>query len=281
MPKTNNNKMAEKEDVIILDRYDISLLPENFLENYFTQILCHKGQGQFQLEGKTYTIQPNDIATWLVSAKVENLLLSPDFEADIILSSYDIVTKNNPNILWGIKWYLFIQENPILHLSETDKAKCKHYLEELKSINNDTNHRFRQEILNCQVQIFIMSMWNIYAQKIEEKLNFEGRRVSLFERFLNLVEAHCMQEREVGFYSDNLYVSAKYLSEVCKKNSGKTASEWIQNYTVQRLVLLLKNPNLTLTEIADMLNFSSQSFFSRYVRNALGVSPSEYRQRLR
>lgn len=272
--------MTEKADVIILDRYDMSLLPENFLANYFTQILCHKGQGQFQLKGKIYTIQPDDIATWLVSEKIDNLLLSLDFEADVILTSYDIATKNNPNILWGIKWYLFTQEHPVLHLSETDKAKCKHYLEELKSINNDTNHRFRKEILNCQVQIFIMNMWNMYAQKIDEKLNFEGRHVSLFERFLYLVEVHCMKEREVGFYSDKLYVSAKYLSEVCKKNSGKTASEWIQNYTVQCLVLLLKNPNLTLTEIADMLNFSSQSFFSCYVRNVLGVSPSEYRQRL-
>ncbi|MBS4040911.1 MAG: helix-turn-helix domain-containing protein [Flavobacteriales bacterium] len=49
---------------------------------------------------------------------------------------------------------------------------------------------------------------------------------------------------------------------------------------MQRLIILLKNPNLTFTEIADTLHFSSQSFFSRYVKKTLGVSPSEYRQRM-
>ncbi|MDD3972212.1 MAG: helix-turn-helix domain-containing protein [Clostridia bacterium] len=68
---------------------------------------------------------------------------------------------------------------------------------------------------------------------------------------------------------------------MCKKTSGKTASEWIQNYATTRLILLLRNNKLTFTQIADSMNFSSQSFFSRYVRKVLGVSPSVYRERLR
>lgn len=89
-----------------------------------------------------------------------------------------------------------------------------------------------------------------------------------------------MEEREVDFYAGKLFITSKYLTEVCKKNSGKTASEWIQNYTTQRLIILLENKSLSFTEIADILNFSSQSFFSRYVRKVLGVSPSDYRLRM-
>jgi len=89
-----------------------------------------------------------------------------------------------------------------------------------------------------------------------------------------------MEEREVDFYAGKLFITPKYLTEVCKKNSGKTALEWIQNYTTQRLIILLENKSLSFTQIADTLHFSSQSFFSRYVRKVLGVSPSEYRQRM-
>ena len=89
-----------------------------------------------------------------------------------------------------------------------------------------------------------------------------------------------MEEREVEFYAEKLFITPKYLTEVCKKNSGKTASQWIENYTTQRLIILLENKSLNFTEIADTLNFSSLSFFSRYVRKVLGVSPSEYRQRM-
>ena len=90
-----------------------------------------------------------------------------------------------------------------------------------------------------------------------------------------------MENREVEFYADKLFITPKYLSEICKKTSGKTASEWIQNYATTRLILLLRNNKLTFTQIADSMNFSSQSFFSRYVRKVLGVSPSVYRERLR
>lgn len=91
---------------------------------------------------------------------------------------------------------------------------------------------------------------------------------------------HCMQQREVEFYSNKLCITPKYLSEVCKKTSGKTSSEWIQNYTTQNLIMLLRNRDLSFTEIADTMNFSSQSFFSRYVSKTLGVTPSQFRLRL-
>ena len=89
-----------------------------------------------------------------------------------------------------------------------------------------------------------------------------------------------MEEREVDFYAQELSITPKYVTEVCKKSSPKTPSEWIQNYTTQRLIILLENKKLGFTAIADLLNFSSPSFFSRYVRKVLGVSPSDYRQKL-
>jgi AraC-like DNA-binding protein len=56
--------------------------------------------------------------------------------------------------------------------------------------------------------------------------------------------------------------------------------ELIQTYTTQRLIILVENTKLDFAEIADKLHFSSPSFFSRYVRKVLDVSPGEYRQRL-
>lgn len=103
---------------------------------------------------------------------------------------------------------------------------------------------------------------------------FNCQTVERFER------AKSLAKRSKTAISDLLNKSPKYLSEICKKNSGRTASEWIQNYTTQRLIILLENHDLNFTEIADILNFSSQSCFSRYVRKVLGVSPSEYRLRL-
>lgn len=149
----------------------------------------------------------------------------------------------------------------------------------LKEKYKDTHHRFRNEIVNHYLQIFVMEMWNVFAGKMEQKTQ-NNDKASLFQRFLSFVEIHCMEYREVEYYANLLCITPKYLSEVCKKSSGKSASEWIQNYATSRLILLLRSHHLPLTEIADSMHFSSMSFFSRYVKKVLGVSPSEFRNSL-
>lgn len=253
-------------------------VPKDFAKHYFTHILCHSGKGQFQLDNKKYSIETNDIVIFLPSQEVQDLLFSPDFSATFLLVSFNLMSKNNPDIAWGIKGYLFSKENPVVRLENELTKNCKQHFYLLKEKYDDDKHRFRNEIVNHQLQIFVMEMWNVFAGKMEQLTKSDNG--SLFQRFLNLVEIHCMEEREVEFYASQLFITPKYLSEVCKKNSGKSASEWIQNFTTSRLILLLRNDNLTFTQIADSMNFSSLSFFSRYVKKMLGVSPSEYRNQI-
>ncbi|MCM5664003.1 helix-turn-helix domain-containing protein [Galbibacter mesophilus] len=270
-------RLKEKE-IIVVERLTDERVPQDFEKSYFTHILCDGGKGQFTLDNKEFLIEKNDIVIFLPTQKVQDLLFSSDFKASFLLVSFDLMSKNNPDIAWGIKGYLFSKENPVVRLGKGLAEKCKQNFYLLQEKYEDDKHRFRNEIVGLQLQMFVMEMWNIFADKMEQLLKNENG--SLFQRFLNFVEIHCMEHREVEFYARQLFITPKYLSEVCKKNSGKSASEWIQNFTTSRLILLLGNDNLTFSQIADSMNFSSLSFFSRYVKKMLGVSPSEYRNRV-
>jgi AraC-like DNA-binding protein len=267
------------EEIFVREEWPKNCNPRDFSRDYFVHVFCQEGQGQFLLEGKKYQLQKNNFVIWLPLSQVEALLFSPDFKATYLFVSFELMSKNNPDISWGIKGFLFSKENPVLPLSAEVFEKCLVNVLLIQEKSEGANHRFRKELINLQLQIFVMEMWNIFADQMELRFSSTDKG-SLFERFLQLVQKHCLVHREVEFYSDLLAITPKYLTEVCKKASGKTASEWIQNYTVQRLIILLKNPKLTFTEIADTLHFSSQSFFSRYVKKNLGQSPSEFRQRL-
>jgi AraC family transcriptional regulator, transcriptional activator of pobA len=267
------------KDIVVIEVAGKKSLPAGYVQQYFTHLLCHKGRAQFRVENRQYHVEKSDIAILLPAIGMNDLECSRDFKATCLFVSYELMSKNNPDIGWGIKGYLFSKENPVVHLSEEDVEKCLYNFRLLQERFEDEEHRFRKEIVNLQLQIFVMGMWNIFSKEIEKR-SISNQKGSLFERFLLLVQEHCMEEREVDFYAGKLFITPKYLTEVCKKNSGKTALEWIQNYTTQRLIILLENKSLSFTQIADTLHFSSQSFFSRYVRKVLGVSPSEYRQRM-
>jgi AraC-like DNA-binding protein len=79
-------------------------------------------------------------------------------------------------------------------------------------------------------------------------------------------------------YADQLYLTPKYFSKVIKDNSGASASEWIDNYVILEAKALLKSTNMTILQISDELNFPSQSFFGKYFKRVVGVSPKEYRE---
>ena len=127
------------------------------------------------------------------------------------------------------------------------------------------------------LQIFLFDMWEIYSREIEH-VKAGDTTARIFLRFQELVGHHCKQEREVAFYSDKLCITPKYLSEVCRKVSNISASEWITYYMRHELVKLLDDTSQTLIELSENLAFASPSHFSRYVKRLLGVSPSEYRR---
>lgn len=274
-----SNEVKSNKEIIVLKTAGSRDVIGEYVQNYFTHILCQNGNARFRIENKNYQIEKNDIVIGLPSVEIKNLKYSRDFKATFLFVSFDLMSKNNPDIGWGIKAYLFTKEHPVVHLAELDTQKCLYNFKLLQEKYEDDKHRFHKENVNLQLQMFVMEMWNVFSKEIEKR-STSNQKGSLFERFLQLVQEYCMEEREVDFYAGKLFITSKYLTEVCKKNSGKTASEWIQNYTTQRLIILLENKQLSFTEIGDTLNFSSQSFFSRYVKKVLGVSPSEYRMRM-
>ncbi len=87
-------------------------------------------------------------------------------------------------------------------------------------------------------------------------------------------------EREVSYYAERLNVSPKYLSATVKRVTGHSVSSYINRATVPILKGLLDDERLSLTQIADRMNFTSLSYFSRYCTKHLGQSPSEYRRSL-
>ena len=74
-------------------------------------------------------------------------------------------------------------------------------------------------------------------------------------------------------------MTPKYLSLLVKNVSNRTAGEWIDNYVVLEAKALLSSSTLSNQEISDRLNFTNQSFFGKYFKQHVGISPTEYRKK--
>ncbi|TKC02411.1 helix-turn-helix domain-containing protein [Pedobacter cryotolerans] len=271
--------MAENQKVILYKTASTAQFPVDFQTRFHTHIYCQSGTVKFSFNGRQFHCKKGEFIFWLAGLSISDLSFSSNFKATILFVDSDLLTKNLPNANASIDSYIHSKENPILHPEKEDKEKILKNFQLLYNKSQETNHRFYEEMLKLQMQIFLLEMWHIFEDELDRRKR-SLQSGTLYERFLQLVQLHCMKEREVRFYSDKLNITPKYLNYICKVNTRITASEWIQRYAKERILLLLQNKELNISEIADEMDFSSRSFFTRYVKKLLGVSPSEFRNRV-
>lgn len=99
----------------------------------------------------------------------------------------------------------------------------------------------------------------------------------LFKQFMDLLSNHFMQERSVRFYASKLCITSKYLSMAVKQASGKTPTAWITEKVINEIKHRLRHSQATITEIAFEFNFCNISFFGKYFKAQIGMSPLHYR----
>ena len=80
-------------------------------------------------------------------------------------------------------------------------------------------------------------------------------------------------------YAELLYITPNHLNAVCKDVLGLSAGEVIRNRTLLEAKRLLTNPRLNISEIAFNLNFSDNSYFTKFFKKIEGITPEEFRKR--
>lgn len=120
---------------------------------------------------------------------------------------------------------------------------------------------------------------NVYFTNQPLKPLSQDKKDKIFQNFVITLFRYYQQERDVTFYASKQYLSSRYFSAVIKEKSGSTALQWIVQMVITEAKQLLENSDLTIKEIATKLNFPTQSFFGKYFKQYVGVSPKEYRNK--
>lgn len=271
---------TDKPIIVLREIHSENDLPDNFLRHYHTHLFCHKGQLQFLFNDQKMECRPQDFLFWFAESRLSGLQFSKGFKATVLLVENQFLGDNVPDQAWSINATLHSRVYPVKTIQDKgNREKILYNFQQIHKQYMDVEHRFYKEMLRLQMQQFILEMWHIFASEYEKRKH-TLQTGTHYERFMQLAQEHCMTQREVQFYANELNITPKYLNQVSKANSGITASEWIQRYAKERIIILLQNKNLNITEIADEMEFSSRSFFTRYVKKLLGVTPKEYRERL-
>ena len=139
-----------------------------------------------------------------------------------------------------------------------------------------------REATESLVRAFYFEICNLLDARVQptSQSQTQTRAYTIFDQFIRLVSAHYKNERSVEWYSSEMCLTPKHLSEVVKQVSGRTAGQWITTLVIIEIKSMLTNTSLSIKEITDEMNFPNQSFLGKYFKNVEGISPTDFRRNM-
>ncbi len=175
--------------------------------------------------------------------------------------------------------YISYQGSPLWFPDEEDFIRMKELMEDLSfRYLHQSEHPFGKDILKNLFNIFLYELGGIAQKYAPVKNATFTRKEHLVMQFVNMLQKKFKEHRNVQYYANELNINPKYLTQTVKEVSGKSAGELIDDFVIQESKLLLTDASLSISEVADILHFSDQSFFGKFFKRHTGFSPSEFRK---
>ncbi len=267
------------EDFILVDDlHHLSAIERND-DRWMRVIVCKEGEMSLEIDNEKVGLKKNDILFCTAEQRLRHTMFSSDFRFMMSALSKQMNSEIFPNSAKIWKMFQHISEDGKLTLSEEDIKDLTVDFQYLRQRLTAVGALFYNDYIRCLMQAMVYRISSVIgtATGFQEAKDYMQSPETLSEAFFNLLNTTYPTPRTVEWYARHLNRTPKYLATVIRKTSGKKPMDWITEKAVNEIANMLKNSKKSVKEISVQLNFSSLSFFCRYVRQHLGVSPNEYR----
>lgn len=245
---------------------------------------CMRGEAEVALDEKRYLIRPGDVYIYMVSSLVHLLRKSGDAEGVLFEVDLDYILPVANKVL-NVENIIFIRNNPCFSLSAGQGMRLEWLLENLwermhrtGSEANALNRLLHLELIKSMGQTLCYEILDMYFLNHPLRPSPQTKKDLIFQNFMLSLFRCYRKERDVAFYARLQCLTPRYFSTIVREKSGRSALQWIVQLVITEAKQLLEASDLSIKEISDQLNFPTQSFFGKYFKQYVGISPKEYRR---
>ena len=242
--------------------------------------ICTQGKIQGTMNGQTMELLKNQVAIIPQNVIITDPMISPDanlkamFLTNRILQSF--LREKMP--IWND--VVYIRRVHVVTMEDEDMQFYTNFYEMLSlCFTKSADTPLRTDVIQSLLRAAILGLCGALKQRIlsDHAIPDASTANNHFQRFLDLLHSVDVKHRPVEWYATELCISPKHLSALCKKQSGKTANEWITEHVLEDIRYYLKQTDYSIKQICDLLGFPNTSFFGKYVKDHFGMTPMEFR----
>ena len=273
-------RLGNSDELVVMENFGSLPQGEISLDSHGLVVICTGGIAQFDYDGQQIQLHKNDLYLYMAHSVVTNFMSSPDFNCRQIWFSR--------SELWNIDMYgevsladlSYLKQHPTVHLTDDDVTLLDEYFQLLCRRMRDQSPILYSDIVRSLVSTMMLEMLCMMRRQESENAGTGSLyRQRLADKFMRLVEESDGRIRRVDDFANQLNITPKYLSTLLKETMSRRPSEMIKLFTLKAIERRLRFTDMTMQEIANDLNFPNASFFGKYVKEHLGMTPLEYRKK--
>ncbi|MBQ8885237.1 MAG: helix-turn-helix domain-containing protein [Clostridia bacterium] len=239
--------------------------------SFFELHLALKGEGCFLADGKTYSLKSGEYLLFAPEKRHTALSESEDFEK--FVWGFEVLNTDKDG---GRRLFTALRERSFFNCGES-------ILELLSLIFKDVKERARDYIETVRLKLFLLFTELLRAvlppEKEEESQKTESDpRMGMIAAY---VEDNILHGLTAGDVSKELGLCEKQLSRICMYSCNQTLFGYISRKKIEMARRLLKETDLTLSELAELLGYSDAYSFGKAFKREEGMSPVKFRNSTR
>lgn len=206
-----------------------------------------------------------------VPSKAKGILFHPDFIRGTSLGQ-------------KIKKYSFFsyEANEALHLSAEERMIINNCLSIIRTELQHAIDKHTKGLITTNIELLLDYCMRFYERQFITRQDMNLDALARFEKLFNeYFDSGLTAEKgvpSVKYFADKICLSPNYFGDLVKKETGKSAKEYIQLKMLDMAKENLLDPNKTVTQIAYLLGFQYPQHFVRFFKKYEGMTPSQYRQ---
>jgi AraC-like DNA-binding protein len=207
-----------------------------------------------------------------------------EFEEDGYIMFVDENFLNGHELYTAVQQYSFFEYeiNEALHLEPKEEKIIWNIFQTIEQEYNNSEDEFSREIILAAINSMLKYAKRFYKRQFINRKQHSGRVATEFNKILQqYIHAGLLVTNglpSVGYLAGKLHVSARYLTDLLKIETGKTTQELIHITLINEAKNKLRTGEIAVSEAAYALGFENMSYFSRLFKKQTGILPSAYKK---
>lgn len=226
------------------------------------------GKGEFNIQGQRFPVKANDFV--IINPQVEHTeLSSPDEPLEyIVLGINGLSFSNLTPVSEG--------GHPFSFFNLRDEQKdILRYLNAM--VQEATSQSMSYELV-CHNLLEILLIKILRHQHFDLEVGKQSKATKDISFIKHYLETYYHESIQLEDLASMTHLSRFYISHSFKKEIGMSPMEYLIDIRIKESKILLRTTNYSISQVADIVGFTTPTYFSKQFRKSTGISPTDYRE---